>query len=285
MIFRQPAIRLIFICIISFCFYGCGDEAMQPIYVKINEPEFDILTEQGTDYQISHSYFMFHRTSLLGGFQYGNEIPVLADPQDEIQIFPGIRKNGLRQQPAIYDMMSRDIVLIDALPGETFEFTPTYSYLPNVQFRLNEDFEGGTAFSLDLDENSSTRLIVTENVGYNNSAGGVMTVDEDNPLIEVAWSVGLTDFPISGDVIIELTYKNDTNLGVGFFGTSTSGSLEFIKLFLFPSDTLTKVYIDIGPEMRESRLDNFHVMFSYQHDGTSTSNQAIIDDVKLLHLQ
>ncbi len=269
-------------------FSSCAEEADIPVFVTVHPPNFSINSNQGSAFQDISKYFMFHRTSLLGGFSYDNEIPVLASGNEALLIFPGIRKNGLVEQPAIYQMMSSDTIQRNFSPGDLIEFTPTFRYLNNVNFRILENFENGTGFSEDADGNVNTEFRLESGIGYNSSTGGVMEVTIDDPLLEIAWQPSMSNFPITGDVIVELTHKNNIELGVGILAKSALiGTEKIYKVILFPSVDWNKVYVDIGPEIRTSGADEIQLLLGAIHSNSDTLaiGRAIIDDIKLLYLE
>ena len=265
---------------------GCGDAAEVPVYVTINEPEIVSRSDEGTDFHDISEYFMFHRTALLGGFSYGNEIPVLAEGEEDLLIFAGIRQNTLIEQPARFEMMAPDTFRKDFIPGELANFTPTFRYYDNVKFRFIDDFEMGTTFSVEADTDSETKLVATQGVGFNNSSGGVMRVSEDHPLLIVASEELLSNFPLSGQAILELTFKTEVDLFVGVIAYYNFGSSDLIdKVILSPTTEWTKVYIDLLEEIAFAQADSYRVYIGTNHAfaNTTADVEAIIDDVKFVH--
>lgn len=277
--------NILYIFLLCILLISCGDEADDPVYVTVNQPNFSINNTQGSDFQSIQEYFMFHRTSLLGGFSYEHEIPVLASGQEDLLIFAGIRKNTLIEQPAIYTMMAPDTLRRNFVPGEMTSFTPTFKYYDNTKFRLLEDFESGTQFTMDIDQDDETILLAVGGEGYQGSFGGVMEVNSDNPLLIVG-SQALTDFPLSGDIILEMTFKTNTILIVGIYAINNFDQNDpRPKVNLLPTDDWTKVYIDLSQEINQNRADAYRVFFSINHLNSTelTTSRAVVDDIKLLH--
>jgi len=284
---KHPTIKYLLFILITICFASCGDEADTPVYITVNEPTFDLTPAQGVNYHDTQEFFIFHRTANLGGFPYGNEIPVLAEGMEDVIIFPGIRKNGIRAQLAIYDLMLQDTFRRDFIPGTDYVFNPVFQYRVNTVFRLNENFENSNAFVTDVDGNAATVLSTEPNIGFNNTRGGHMVVTTDNRELRVASEPALRDFPTFGSIIAEITYKNTTQLSVGVYGTNANGNKEIFRteLFLNPTDEFKKVYFDMEPAIRQSGFSDFQLLFTIIHDGISTVQDAVIDDVKIIHLQ
>ena len=277
---------ILYLIIIS-TFFSCEEEADIPVFVTIDEPNIVEEPNQGISVHAINEYFLFHRTSLLGGFSFGNEVPVLAEGIEDLLLFPGIRKNGLVAQPDIYQMMTSDTFRQDFLPGSQVNFTPTFRYKSNVNFSIVENFEGGHGFTDDVDNNANTAFRIENNVGYNNSTAGVMEVTRDNPILEVAWLEPMTNLPLTGDIIVEVTHKNNIELGIGILAISQlNGQQQIYKVILFPTSEWNKVYVDLAPEIRNSGADEVRLLIGATHDLSDTLGlgRALIDDVKLLFL-
>lgn len=279
---NSPYILLFFL----FVLVACGDEAEVPVYLTVNTPQFAIAPAEGTDLQSSMECFVYHNTSLLGGFSYGNEIPVLASGQDEILVFAGIRKNTLVDQPDQYSMMDPDTLKMNFMPGEQVTISPTFRYTDNVKFRILDDFETGTEFTADLDLSSNTKLVSLPGIGYQDSRGGLMEVTSEDNVLIVASQSQLTGFPIGGDVILEMTFKSNTLIVVGINAIYNFGvNQTFSKVILNPSQSWEKVYIDLGPEIGLAGANAYQVFLSINHNNTPTLDtaRAVVDDIKLLH--
>ena len=276
------------ILFIGLVLASCGDQAEDPIYVTINTPIFVIGTNQGTAFQNVNEYFMFHRTNLLGGFSYGKQIPVLASGLEDLLIFPGINKNTLSEQPDRYNMMEADTFTKDFIPGESVSFTPTFRYRNNVNFRVIEDFETGTGLTMDIDRDEESQFIVMPGVGYNGTSGGVMEVNSDHPLLEIGSGVPLTSFPPTGDIILEITYKNNVDIGVGVYAENNFEQNELrYHVILKASEDWNKEYIELSQKIRQNPADAYRILIGVDHRTTSglTTSTAFIDDIKLLYLE
>jgi hypothetical protein len=272
--------------LLTIVFISCADESETPVFITMKPPAIEIPTERGSDFQIIEEYYLFHRTSLLGGFSYDQAIPVLADGNEDILIFPGIRVNAVKEQPDIYSMMDPDTLRRTFTPGDAIEFKPTFRYRNQVNFKILEDFETGNGFLLDIDDNSNTTLVRTLGRGYNNTAGGVLAVTADDRFNEIAWSESLSNFPLTGDVIVEITYKSNIELRVGILASSPLIGTDInYKLGLFPSAEWNKVYVDIAPEIRSSNKEEIRLLFGASYDIANVAGEVILDDIKLLHLQ
>ena len=280
-------IKYIFLFISLVVLSACGDEAEVPVYLRLEEPEFFIGTNEGTDKQEINEHFVFHNTALLGGYSTGKNIPILAEGEDELLIFAGIRRNAVSTQPNIYFMFLADTMRADFQPGQTYTFKPTYRYSENVLFHFIEEFESGTDFIIDLDGNNDSRVVPTPGLGYNGTGGGVIDLTKDYPVCLVSTDALYDQFPSIGDVIIEMTYKTDVEMRVGVRGvTPTTGqSDEEFRVGLRPTDEWTKVYIDVNTLIRGSRHDQFQVLIgaaldTFQND----QGRVILDDIKFLNL-
>lgn len=274
----------LFLCCLVFM--GCGEEADIPVYITVNEPTFETLPNQGTDFQDSDIFFLFHNNSALGAFPYGNEIPLLADGMDDIVIYPGVRMDGFQAMPEINFMFNSITYTRDFVPGTDYSFSPTFTYDPDVDFRIVEDFETGNAFNADIDDDPMTKMELEAGIGFDNSYGGIMRTSPEKDLVAVAHDVQLNNFPPGLPIIVELSHNNSTQMVVSVWANyPVNPSQEFQKIFLVPTDgEWKKLYLDMGELIRTTNATSVQLMFAIRYDETVDDNYAIIDDVKLMHL-
>lgn len=272
------------ILVILTC-WGCGDEADIPAYIKVNAPQFDVLPNQGTDFQNSDFYFLYHRNAALGGFAYGNEVPVLAEGVEDITIYPGVRMDGFQAMPEINFMFNPVVYSRDFMPGSDYEFSPTFTYNNDVNFRIVEDFETGNSFNVDVDGDPAAKMTVEPGIGYDGSQGGIMRATPDQNLVAVAYDIPFTNFPLGLPVIIEMSHNNSTQLAVSIWANyAANPSQEFPKIYLVPTDgEWKKLYLDVGDLIRSTNAQSIQLMYSIRYDEQVDDNYAIIDDIKMMH--
>ncbi len=257
-----------------------------PAYIEIESIDLQTNSNtQGSNSAKITEATVFAGPDLIGVFPLPARVPILASGSTEINIDAGIRDNGISASPVIYPYYDRYTTTVDLVEGEIVSIQPTVTYLDNLSFLLLEDFEDGHFINDDRDANTNTQIVLSEVDAFEGQSG-VIHLDTDNPIVEVATSISFEDIPTTGAVAIylELNYKTNIPFGIGVIGLDISGLEEvYYSHGLNTIDSWNKVYINLTEVISNSRLESYQIGFAAQlPDGTSTGTIQL-DNVKLLH--
>ena len=224
---------------------------------------------------------------LQGAYEIPVRFPVNTTGSHEIEVRPGIIKNGISSTRAIYPFYEFYKTTVNLGADETTNITPCLAYLNEgqalgeLEVAWSEDFES----IIDLDYNIQTDTVVEpvsgDDVIQGNFAGGVFLTSKHD-FFEMI-SPTLTDLPTNGTPIyLELNYRTNHDFFVGLYLSDFS---EQINLYGFrANDSWNKVYIDLSEPIRfNGNSTNFNIFLGFQKDPDIENVRLFLDNIKLLH--
>ena len=280
---------------------GCdiiNPEEQIPSYLEI--PTFTLNTElqtQGTNSHKITEAHVFVAGELIGIFTLPATIPVLKEGAQDVQIFPGVRANGLGDITEIYPFYERYQTTINFVVGEVVTINPTTNYLDNVNFFFEpqEGFEDGTlTFSVDLDGDPATTIELTNQEVFEGNGSAIIEIEKDDPQIEIGSNL-ITELPttVSASTYLELNYKTETSFLVGVLGYDSQGRIIYslVDKGVNPKEEWNKIYFDFTQEMvdlisLEGQLAGWRlVLVSDLFDSASDQANIYLDNIKLVQFR
>jgi len=269
---------------------GCNDQPEQiPVYLKINS--FSVSAPGGTSWQKVTEGWLYVEGDFLGAYSLPALVPVLAEGEREVTIFPGVLENGIEATPNIYPYLTRFIKKYTLNGGETMEVNPNTDYDANATFAFGlgrGDFDGGSFITLEnRDSDAGLDVMLTEDGAL---AGKciLMQADTSHPIMDVATEV-MMDIPVTGapEVWLEMSYKTD----VTFFLYLLSGPQQRSNaVFQFnTSEEWNKIYINLTPTLVQFQESQqrlfFRLSLPRSSPGVYTQNSGTvrIDNIRLVH--
>ena len=269
---------------------GCDEPEPIPAYLRI-EP-FIVNEKGGAGWQEITDGWLYVNDEFLGAYTLPATVPVLAEGECEILVFPGVKENGILATPNLYQFMKRYETTLDLSPPGITAIQPQTEYPTDAVIPWGErgDFDGSSELQfVNRDGDDSTSYVLTTDSAYAGKSIR-MQVDEDHPLIEIATEKVPLPTTAEQEVWLELHYKNDVSFTLNLL-SSTNNSSEFIQVvFLFnKSDGWNKIYINlteflVASLQEDHRLD-FRVTLPKNEQGqyTQTSGKVMLDNIRLVH--
>jgi hypothetical protein len=219
-----------------------------------------------------------------GTYQLPAKIPMLNTGQHTITILPGIRNNGIKANPIPYAFAQRYEKILNLSAAKVDTIRPVTRYTNDTNIKMIENFEAGShLFNSHRDQNV-TLLITTEAGGLEGKAGKIV-LDQTNKVMIKSTSSRYT-FPTDAqNIYIELNYKTDVPLSVGFTGfkqASGSAGEDNFPVVLYPKKEWNKTYINITNEVKASKSIEFQVTMGALLPDTLTTGTIWFDNIKLL---
>lgn len=280
--------------LICSCLVACetlDPDEPGPIFLKINS--INVETDLETQGTASHNIFdatVYHNGNIVATVPIPARVPVLQDKTDEILIFPGVKQSGTSTNRIIYPFLDPDTLDLEFIPGEVYEFDEiTLKYKTSTKFLMLEDFEGDV-FGIQPTDDVAADFARTKNSDevFEGKASLKTVLDAENFVMGLQtfgeWRG--TELRAGSPVYLELNYKNDLNLQVGYKFASDDGFESYQPPFLYltESDEWKKVYIDLTNEV-SVLSDNatfkmyFSALFPQDSSGSAT---ILIDNIKIL---
>lgn len=298
---RQLKLKeMIWLFVIGFAFESCTfwdnpEPIPAYIYVQPFELSADAATEGSNSHKIS-DVWVFAGGQNIGVYSLPAIVPVLLEDNLELQLFPGIKNNGIAASPVIYPFYDRYRFSGQLESARIDTINPSTSYIDNARFSLIERFDDSHTFKFDLDGNLNTRIEITNNAEdvFEGGGSGRIQLDTINSIVEVASQASFADLPDNGQSIyLEMDYKSEIELAVSLVGFDVSGSsFPGTVLFLNPKSEWNKVYFDVTDTVlffKDAATAGFRILIAARMpkntNGQFTMDRAkiLVDNVKLVH--
>lgn len=267
-----------------FVLAGCDKEEPVPAWLVIEDYEVVTFQGEGTNRHQIQDVYVYTPSRFLGVYNVPCRIPILEQGETSIDVFPGIRANGIQAFPDVYGFLARYTTKVDLQPGKLDTIRPQFQYDPVARIRFIEDFEGSVkVFS---ETRAGKPVQVDVNTVYEGSGSGRLTVDQTNRICEVV-SPPFTEVPLNGTPnYLELHYKNEVVFFVGIAGIS-QGTGEYVvyEVGLKPTDTWNKVYISLEDVITRNLAEVVRVAIRVEMPPGDERTEANvwIDNVKFIH--
>lgn len=281
----RSAVRFTVALLAAVIMTGCEVDGPVASYVWIDEFEINVSPGQGTAAQKITDGWFYANGEFLGAYSLPHEVPVIAEGLTEIQVFPGVKVNGIISSPDIYPFMARYEVDVDLQPERTDTVSPSTQYLSSVKFAFIEDFETGNAFVDDIDGDLETKV---EPIGgpdvFEGERSGYIQLTADNPLIEVANLPILQDIPTNNSaVFLEFNYKNNIQFAVGLVGIDPGlPPQRSVVLGLNTSEDWNKMYLELTPALRASGFPAYQIYITAVYEPGVGTAEIFLDNFKLV---
>lgn len=302
---------------IVLLFFSCkkfsGSQEV-PSYIHI-EP-WTLTTDYQREGAASHNItdaWVYVDGSLLGCFElkshsdgtYAN-IPILKHGEHTLQIYPGIKLNGIsstRIQYPCYKPYKKTLVLEEGVVDTITPFTTYYNIdSVNMEFKILEDFEDANNICMTIDTNVShaVRQQISHRTDSNAWLDPFDTINHyrsvkvhlgENDLGDTISSFSLVsgeirEFPAQGNyVLLELDHKCEENFLFGMYIYSSQNGLMDKELYYFrASDTWKKIYVNLSPTITDN--NNAKYFKFYMKGGVEEGESAdyYFDNVKLVYV-
>ncbi len=284
MAFFKKTLLFLFAAFICLFFNTCVKENEVPAYLYI--PSFTLTTTsgQGTAAHKITDVWVYIDGNVQGIYQLPAQFPVVNLGKHDIQLFPGVRNNGIKSNPVIYPFLNSFTKSLDLTSGKIDTMRPTTTYVNSANFKILENFETGNSLTVDRDNTNAIRFGQVDN-GFEGKCAG-LTMTKTNSYFEKGISIKAQLPDALQSVYLEMHYKTQSPLAVGVFGSSATNptGVTTYKVTLFPTDVWNKTYINLTNEVKAMRLTDYQIVFkSLLPDSISTAT-VLIDNIKLLQL-
>lgn len=260
---------------------SCTKEEPIPSWVII--PEYDVVTtpDQGSDRHKITEVYAYTTSSFLGVFPIPGKIPILESGQTTIDLFPGIRANGIKSTPDIYPFLERSRTSVNLQPGSFDTIAPVFTYDPIARIRLVENFEGNIKWF--TTQMAGHPLEITSGNEFEGKAGTFL-VDEQEPVFEVS-TPAFTDIDLNGTPIyLEMHYKNEVPFLIGLEGSNpTVPQAKQYIAGVNAREDWNKIYFSLTDAFNLSDLDEYKVIIRADLPLSGVEAGRIwIDNIKLV---
>ena len=289
--------HIYYLSALALFFSACKDQPEPiPAYVKL-EP-FTVNATGGAAAQKITDGWLYVNGEFLGAYTMPATVPILAEGQSEVWVFPGVKKNGIITTPDIYSMMVRHDQDYTLTPGQTTVVQPVTKYDDDTVYPwdlVRASFDGfGSVLLEDRDDNAGLNFRVTDSDAFGGTGKSVLLeVDTAHqaPLMEIATEE--VTLPTAGaqQTWLELNYKNEIPFQLWLVGTKSSQPNELMQ-FVYQfnvSEDWNKTYFNLTEFVVAMQQDKYRLFFVVElptdNAGKYTREKAAVrlDNMRLLH--
>lgn len=272
--------RICFVFVLLVFFSSCRPNSSGeiPAYLYLNEANLTTVSGQGSASHSITDAWVYVDDNLLGVYELPSQVPVIADGSTKIEITAGIKLNGLSSTRAVNPFFQSITMQLDLTPGETDTIPLEFEYRSATVFTLNENFEGGNAFT------GIERISGTGDTIFEGDASGKMFVDTSATTL-TARTIDFYNLPGGGrPVFAEVNYKSSARLLMGITFMSQGIEQDFFILGFNRNDEWGKVYINLTPYTTETGGGEFKLLFRSELPADLESAAAYLDNIKIVYL-
>lgn len=252
-------------------------EAEIPAYLYINNFTFSTIAAQGTDSHNISDAWVYINQELVGVFELPAKVPVLKEGLFQVDVYPGIKENGISERRTRYLFYNPYRQVIQLEKNKMVQINPSTTYTSQTVFYWMEDFE--TA-SLPFFYNpiSDTIMNKTSDNPFEGNYAGRVVMTPEMDFFE-CFTQSFTTLPKFGkSIFMELDFKTNQPVLVGIYADT-----EQIGLFyLNTTANWKKIYFNLTePVQTRASADEFKVFFGFQNNVQYP--ELLIDNLKIVH--
>jgi len=262
---------------------ACDKPEPVPSWVMVEDYSVAIVPGQGTAAHQLTEVYAYTQNRFLGVYPIPGRIPILEEGPTTLDLFPGIRANGIKATPDIYPFLGRHRSSLNLIPDSRDTIRPVFTYDPLARIRFVEDFENGNIF---FNQVLAGKAMTVVPEAFEGNGAGLIVVDTFDRIFEVASPV-YADITQNGTpVYLEIHYRNEAPFLIGIMGEDSGipGRKEY-AVGLWPRETWNKVYISLTDLVNLSGWQNIQILIraALPLDPNVPEARIWIDNIKLVH--
>lgn len=271
----------ILVLIILVGFNSCSKEDLEatiPSYISIDK--FTLTTNFATQGTNSHNItdaWVYIDNDLLGVFELPAKFPVLKEGNVKIDVYPGIKENGISERRSRYLFYNAYSEHINLEKGKTLNITPSTTYTSGTNFFWMEDFESA---SLPFSYNSTSDSVIykTSSDVFEGFYSGKVSLIPGMDFFE-CYTQPFTTLPRNKTVFLELNFKTNQPVLVGLYADNEQVGVFYLNA----TSTWKKIYLNFTePIKSKSTAAEYKIFFGFQ--SKVDYPEFAFDNLKIVHL-
>ncbi len=281
-------ILILFLFFSLFYATSCGlNDSLAPdaAFIELKDPVVKQPSGVGFDTHKITDIWVFVDGQIIGIFPLPAKVPIEVTGVDvEVTFLAGIRNNGFNNTPVFYPFYKSILKTFRPIPGQLVSIPLEFSYVSSAKIPINESFEIGNSFDLDIDNNINTNLVINSETSILGQKCGHAILTNSLNYIEVASAGAIRNGENNrGASYIEFDYKGDGEIAVGIL--KKRGNIFQVEFVLFvPGKTdWNKIYIDVTNNLSTKDYEEYRLVFGFRRTGTAVVSNLFIDNIKHIH--
>lgn len=271
---------------------GCKDDP-EPVPAYIRLEPFVVNENGGAGWQKITEGWLYVDNQLIGGYTLPATVPVLAEGESPILVFPGVKANGLKDSPEVYPFMVRYETSVNLAANQNTTIQPVTKYSADAKFPWSADkssFNNTSVVLENRDQDTANTFVLTTDGAFDGQSVK-LAVDTAHALMEIV-TEQLTGLPASNaqPVWLEMNYKNDLPFELWLLGARDNTNELARAVYQFnTSNEWNKIYINLTDYLISLQQDKyrlyFRVLLTKDATGKYVQNNGTVlfDNLRLVH--
>ena len=279
----------IFFTLILCSLISCVDysEVPVPAYLYIPDMRLQTVPGEGSNSNGFKDVWVFVDNQYFGAYEIPIKVPITKIGKAKVELYAGIRTNGVLSQPMRYPMTAPYEIEINFEEKKTDTVHPIVRYYAYNKYPFIEDFDRQHFFHGDIDQDVLTQIALSSGSdAFEGSNSGEIIVTKENPLMAVQYDYEKEIKVGPNSIMIELNYKTDIPFEVGLIGyTQGVSPIDLIFGTLKPKANWTKIYFDFTDLVKSNQAKTYRLAMRTQFDTSiaKAKQQILIDNFKLIY--
>lgn len=254
--------------------------AKEAFFIRPNQISVKTTGNQGSGSHKITELWVYVNGMFQGAFPVENTIPIVSQGKKvTIDVFPGIKNNGLRETRIIspfFEPLKFDTLVDNRL---TINRSFTFNYRAAVNFTWTENFESLGYSVIKSPKSNAGFTIVSGDLAFEGKSLKMNTSGNDYLQLE---SSSFFALPLgNSNVYLEINYKCNYPLTVGVIKSSGE---EVETYILNPQSNWNKIYISMSNSVNEPPATTLQKVFFKMAKTGSEEAEFYLDNVKLMYL-
>jgi len=219
---------------------------------------------------------------LIGCFELPATVPLLKSGNHKLYLKAGVKENGIANTRIPYPFYQYFVANHQFVADKIDTFNPEISYLTTkTKMVFNEDFEGGNIL---FDPANINNAVLERTSNKVEVFEGKYSYKASLPVKDDIFALDgeeIYDLPRNKSVFIEMNFKTDVILTIGYKAIGPSSTVSHNLINLNPTKKWKKIYINFGSELLYIGKENY-IQFVIGAVNTNTDTAKIyLDNIKL----
>lgn len=265
-----------------------------PAYIQIDKIDLSVTSTQGTASNSIIDAWVYVNDQPIGVFNLPCTIPILATGFQKINVYAGIKDNGLTESRTKYLMFENfQTYGVDLKAGEIAYMTgtlqPVVKYYPSSVIDIwNENFDNA-AIDFIADPNSETGVtfIGDSTLAFEGQGMGKIELVSGLTYARVITAQSF-DLPQQGKpVYVELDYNTNNSMAIGIQAINGTELTNLDQTVIFATNGVwKKIYINLTELVSQQTSANlFKFIITATKDGNVTTVENYIDNFKVVYVK
>ncbi len=262
-----------------------------PAFIRIEEFELNTEIFEGSNSQKITEMWLYSNGQLIGVFDPPFEVPVLQTGEQDLQIFAGIKNNGIaitRIRYPFYKIYTETVVL---QPGMTDTVKPVFEYIDNLEFWMETFEDPGIKFNRAGISDTLMELTQIPDEIFEGTGSGIVHLDSERNYF-YAFTEESLDLPAGSQFFLEMDYRCNNSFAVGLLAYSGVTLQKAAALIFNPTDDYgngpewNKIYIELSYIAGQYiGFDHFELYLESSLDPGNSNALVQFDNIKIVYRQ